>query len=50
MDLDARTLHPLLDQNGRKAALIKLVTSEKDFDFDVGIMGVTAVHKEVGEI
>lgn len=50
LDLDARTLRPVIDQNGQKAALIKLVTTDGGFDFDVGIMGVTAVNKEVGEI
>lgn len=49
-DLDARTYHPMLDQNGKKAALIKVVTSAKDFDFDVGAMGVVGVCQEVGEI
>lgn len=50
MDLDARTLHPVVDQNGKKAALIKVVTIETGFDFDIGMMGITEVHQEVGEI
>ena len=37
MDLDARTIRPEVDQNGKKAALIKLVTTQDGFDFDVGI-------------
>ena len=50
MDLDARTLHPVIDQNGKKAALIKVVTTHTGFDFDIGVMGITEVHQEVGEI
>lgn len=50
MDLDARTLHPIIDQNGKKAALIKVVTTHTGFDFDIGVMGITEVHQEVGEI
>lgn len=50
MDLDARTIRPEVDQNGKKAALIKLVTTQDGFDFDVGIMGVVDVLEEVGEI
>jgi len=49
-DLDARTIHPMIDQNGKKAALIKVNTVETDFDFDVGMMGVVAVKQEIGEI
>ncbi len=49
-DLDARINHPVIDQNGKKTALIKVITGEKDFSFDVGIMGVTEVRQENGEI
>ena len=49
-DLDARSNHPLRDQNGRKAALIKVITSAEGLDFDVGVMGVVAVRQEVGEV
>lgn len=48
-DLDARSGRPVKDQNGRKAALIKVITSAEDLDFDVGVMGVAAVRREVGE-
>lgn len=48
-DLDAR-LYPKNDQNGKKAALIKVVTSEKGFSFDVGVMGVVATSQEIGEV
>lgn len=50
LDLDARTLHPVIDQNGKKTALIKVVTTQTGFDFDIGVMGITEVHQEVGEI
>lgn len=49
-DLDARSNHPMLDQNNRKAALIKVVIPEAGFDFDVGVMGVVSTRQEVGEI
>lgn len=49
-DLDARINHPMLDQNNRKAALIKVVVPEVGFDFDVGMMGVVGIRQEVGEI
>lgn len=39
-DLDARINHPVLDINRRKCALIKVVTIEKGFTFEVGILGV----------
>lgn len=48
-DLDARSTKPMRDQNGKKAALIKVITSAEDLDFDVGLMGVVAVIREVGE-
>ena len=49
-DMDARTYHSMLDQNGKKTALIKVVTSASDLDFDVGVMGIVAVKQEVGEV
>ena len=49
MDLDAR-LYPETDENGKKAALIKIVTGERGFSFDVGIMGIVGTRQEVGEI
>lgn len=49
-DLDARNGRPMRDQNGRKAALIKVITSAEGLDFDVGIMGVVAVRQEIGEV
>lgn len=49
-DLDARSNFPVLDQNRRRAALIKVVVPDTGFDFDVGVMGVVDVRQEVGEI
>ncbi len=49
-DMDARITHPMMDQNNKKAALIKVVTSVPGFDFDVGIMGVIEVKKSIGEL
>lgn len=49
-DLDARSNYPVLDQNNRKAALIKVVIPATGFVFDVGVMGVVNVRQEVGEI
>lgn len=45
-DLDARVSYPVLDQNGMKCALVKVVTTESNFSFDNGLLGVTKViHK-----
>lgn len=49
-DLEARSTSPVRDQNGKKAALIKVITSAEGLDFDVGLMGVAAVRQEVGEV
>ncbi len=49
-DLDARSNYPMNDQNGRKAALIKVVTTESGFDFDTGVMGIVGIRQEIGEI
>ncbi len=49
-DLDARSNNPVRDQNGRKAALIKVITTAEGLDFDVGVMGIVAVRQEVGEV
>ena len=45
-DLDARVNFSKIDQNGKKCALVKIVTTEGDFTFDNGQLGVVAaVHK-----
>ena len=38
------------DQNGEKAALIKIVTPEKGFNFDGGSLGIVATEEHTGEI
>ena len=50
-DLTANTTGTLeRDQNGEVAALIKIVTTEQGFSFDGGMVGVTKVKQEVGEV
>lgn len=45
-DLDARVNYPVMDQNGHKCALLKVVTTEGGFTFDNGQLGVTkSEHK-----
>ena len=39
-----------IDQNGHTCALIKVVTTQTGFSFDVGIMGITDTRQEPGEI
>ncbi|MEA3448731.1 MAG: PEGA domain-containing protein, partial [Bacteroidota bacterium] len=48
-DMDARIAHPVTDQNGDVAALIKVVTTETGFKFEAGMLGVTAMEKKTGE-
>lgn len=52
-DLDARANYPKTDpQTGKKYAIIKIVTTQKGFTFDIGqlAMGGSDVHPELGEI
>lgn len=50
-DATARTPGTMMyDQNGDLASLIKVVTPEKDFSFDVGIMGVVGTSQKQGEV
>ena len=45
-DMDARVVRPVYDQNGKTCALVKIVTTEGDFFFDNGLLGITeVVHK-----
>ncbi len=39
-----------IDQNGHTCALIKVVTTQTGFTFDVGIMGITDTEQKAGEI
>ena len=50
-DLTANTYGTMeRDQNGEVAALIRVVTPEKGFVFDGGMMGIVATKQDVGEI
>jgi hypothetical protein len=50
-DLTANTRGTMkYDQNGEVAALIKVVTTENDFNFDIGSLGVVATSQQKGEI
>ncbi len=49
-DLDARVNAPVLDQNGQKCALLKVVTIEKGFTFDVGQLGVVKTLYKPAEV
>ncbi len=49
-DLDARVNAPIMDQNGEKCALIKVETTEKDFQFEAGSLGITKIENKTGEI
>ena len=49
-DLDARVNAPVLDQNGKKCALLKVVTIEKGFTFDVGQLGVLKTLYKPAEV
>lgn len=50
MDLDASTVAPKKDQNNKTCAIIKIFTTQKGFNFDVGILGVTAIEYKTAEI
>jgi len=49
-DLDARVHYPKKDQNNEVSALIKVVTTQTGFSFDVGSLGVVAQEQKSGEI
>ena len=48
-DLDAKTYYPRIDQNGDKAALIKVVTTEKGFAWEGDGNGIVASEYKTGE-
>ena len=51
MDMTASSLTgKRIDHNGEVAALIKIVTPEKDFFFDGGTLGIVDSKEETGEI
>lgn len=45
-DLDARQYHTVIDQNGKKCALIKIYTSADNLSFDTGSLGVVKSEKK----
>jgi hypothetical protein len=50
-DQDARISFPKMDQNGKKCAIIKVVTSQTGFVFDFGLIGnAVASEQKTGEI
>ncbi len=48
-DMTARITDPVKDQNGDKCALIKVVTTETDFAWEGGMLGVMKAEKKKGE-
>ena len=49
-DLDARVNYPVIDQNGKKCAIIKVENSNTGFTFDTGTLSVQKVEQKVAEI
>lgn len=50
-DQEARIVSPRTDQNGKKCAIIKVVTSQTGFAFDFGMIGnAVATEQKLGEI
>ncbi len=49
-DLDARVNHPKTDANGEPAALIKMITTQRGFAFEGGMVGIVSTEEQVGEI
>ncbi len=48
-DQTARIHKPVIDQNGDKCALIKVVTSQEGFVWEGGTLGISKVEKKTGE-
>ncbi len=48
-DLDARVNFPVKDQNGDLCALLKIATTETDFVFEGGQLGIMKTEKKTGE-
>ena len=48
-DQTARVHEPVIDQNGEKCALIKVVTNQTGFAWEGGTLGITKVKKKTGE-
>nr|WP_244436565.1 PEGA domain-containing protein [Bacteroides timonensis] len=50
MDVTARITAPLKDQNGEVCALIRIVTTDKNFMFEPDALGIVARENKPGEI
>ena len=48
-DMDARVNAAVIDQNGDKCALIKVVTDQKGLVWEGGMLGITKVKNKTGE-
>jgi hypothetical protein len=48
-DQTARIIDPVIDQNGEKCALIKVVSTETGFAWEGGMLGIVKVEKQLGE-
>ena len=48
-DLDANVVAPKKDQNGDKCAIIKVVTSQTGFSWDIGMLGIVSSEYKNGE-
>ncbi len=49
-DMEARVANPVTDQNGDKCALIKVVTTQRGFEFEGGTLGIMKTLQKTGEI
>ena len=49
-DVDARITNTKTDQNGQKTAILKIVTNERGFVFEGGIIGIVATEQKNGEV
>jgi formylglycine-generating enzyme required for sulfatase activity len=49
-DMDARIVYPKNDQDGKLCAIVKVVTVETGFSFDVGMVGIVDIAYKPGEI
>jgi formylglycine-generating enzyme required for sulfatase activity len=49
-DLTAQVTHPEIDQNGQKAALIKVVTTQTGFEFEGGMLGIVKTVQKTAEV
>ena len=49
-DMDARQNFREMDQNGELCAIVKVVTPESSFQFEIGSLGITKTEQKTGEI